>query len=331
MNQTLISDRGSTESLRPRIVVQVSIIRGVGTVRSPACLLVMLMVTVLGCTDGTTPPAGSAPTTGQTSTAPESAPQSAQPQKAEAEVDFRAGIDQATAFAADQGLSVSIAVIDRVLGEEIANGPAADTSTFGASLVKVFLADNLLHRQRAGEFQLSEQDRALLETMLIGSDDTATDSLYGRFGGAEMVREVAQRYQLPSVMPTNQAGFWELTTLSARGVARYYDRLLSRTPMADRDYIVDLLRRSMEVASDGFNQFFGLPNALPGQTLAIKQGWMCCPRDSSYLHTTGIVGTDNRYTVAILTTDPGVFSTAYSTSVLDQIAAFVFPPGSVAE
>lgn len=252
-----------------------------------------------------------------------------QPQAAKVEIELQANIDAATAFATGEGLEVSIAVIDRARRLEFVNGAAADEPIWGASLVKLFIADNLLHRQRAGEFQLSAQDLNLLDAMIVSSNDTAADELYTRFGGDAMVTEVAQRYRLSSVVPTNQPGFWELTMMSARDVARYYDRFLSEAPMADRDYLLGLLRRTEEVAADGFRQLFGLSAALPGQTLALKQGWMCCPRETSYLHTTGILGSDNRYTVAILSQNPGVFSTAYSTDLLGQVAALLFPPGSL--
>lgn len=56
---------------------------------------------------------------------------------------------------------------------------------------------------------------------------------------------------------------------------------------------------------------------------------MCCPRETSYLHTTGILGTDNRYTVAILSSDSGVLTSGFSTDLLSQITALVFPPGSI--
>lgn len=289
------------------------------TVRYFGPMIVAILLAASGCTEQP----------GAVSATPPTA--TAESRVAEAEVDLRSGIEEATAFAASQGIEVSIAVIDRERGEEAVNGAAADVPVFGASLVKLFLADNLLQRQRAGEFQLTVQDRSLLEAMLVASDDAATDSLYAKFGGEAMVTEVAERYQLPSVAPTSQDGEWELTAMSARDLARYYDRLLTSTPAADRDYLVGLLRETAMIARDGFDQFFGIPTALPGQTWAIKQGWMCCPRETSYLHTTGILGTDNRYTVAILSADPGVVDSGFSTDILSQIAALVFPPGSIAD
>lgn len=229
-----------------------------GSARCFGAILVAVLLTASGCAEDS-------PDAGRGST-PDPRPD-ARPRVTEPEVDLQAGIDEATAFAASQGLAVSIAVIDRDTGAEVVNGAAAaDVPVFGASLVKLFLADNLLQRQRSGELGLAAQDVSLLEAMLVASDDAAAESLYDRFGGEAMVTEVAQRYQLPSLTPTNEVGEWELTEMSARDVARYYDRLLTSTPAADRDYLVGLLRGTAMIAGDGFDQFFGIPRALPGQT-----------------------------------------------------------------
>ncbi|CAN5229432.1 hypothetical protein BH20ACT5_BH20ACT5_17600 [soil metagenome] len=78
-----------------------------------------------------------------------------------------------------------------------------------------------------------------------------------------------------------QPGEWELTTMSAVDVVRFYDGFLDSAPTTDRDYLIDLLRRTSMRVADEFDQFFGSPSALPGQVVAIKQGWLCCPRTSA--------------------------------------------------
>ncbi len=251
---------------------------------------------------------------------------SAAERSAEVALELQAAVDEASAYATSQGITAGIAVIDRELGTEVVNA-AAGTAVRTASLVKLFIADNLLQRQRSGEFQLSAQDAALIEVMLTSSDDSAADLLYERFGQEAMVIEVAQRYGLSSLTPASTPGEWELSWVSAVDVARYYDLFLSQMPAADRDYIVGLLRRISPIAADGFNQAFGLATALAGKTVGIKQGWMCCPEATSYLHSTGIVGPDNRYSVAILTVEPNGSAEAYRTDVLDGIAALIFQPG----
>lgn len=287
--------------------------------------LVLVLAVGSGCADTGTVDPGSDPSA--SARAPDAKPDMAEPNMAESDPLLQARIDEATMLAADQGITVGIAVLDRETGEEIANGEAAMTPVLGASIVKVFLAENLLFRQRAGEFALPPADRVLLEAMLVDSDDAATDSLYDRYGGDAMVVDVATRYELDGVAPTTQAGEWELTSMAALDVVRFYAGFLDTAPATDRDYLLDLLRRTAMIAADEFDQFFGIPAALPDEEWAVKQGWMCCPRETSHLHTTGILGTDSRYTVAILSRIAGDEATAteFAIGPLNEITAAVFP------
>lgn len=237
---------------------------------------------------------------------------------------LQAGIDAASQQARAVGATVGIAVLDRATGQQWTNGPPAHEALFAASLTKLFIADNLLFRQQAGQLVLPAGDRALLEATLTDSDDSAADQLYQRYGGEQMIAEVAARYALPSLRPTNQAGFWELTTISAVDLIRWYDAFLATAAPTVVEFMVGLLRASPELAADGFNQYFGIPRALPGQVWAIKQGWMSGVRDSTFMHTTGLLGPDNRYAVAILVQNPGG---QFPIDLIDRLAAAVLPPG----
>ncbi len=71
--------------------------------------------------------------------------------------------------AADQrGTAVGITWIDRVTGEYRDNGPAAHTGVGSASIVKLFIADDLLYRNA-----LSSNDQGQFDLMLRSSDDNA--------------------------------------------------------------------------------------------------------------------------------------------------------------
>ncbi|MFG1647222.1 hypothetical protein ACGFMK_43670 [Amycolatopsis sp. NPDC049252] len=61
----------------------------------------------------------------------------------------------------------------------------------------------------------------------------------------------------------------------------------------------------MRDTDDGWDQYFGIPDGLPGTSRQIKQGWMIL-RDALVLNTTGVV--DNRYVVVLLTQQPPVGS-----------------------
>ena len=49
-----------------------------------------------------------------------------------------------------------------------------------------------------------------------------------------------------------------------------------------------------------YPQRFGIPEGLYAESVAVKQGWMCCWNggDSGYV-STGVIGSDRRYVVAI--------------------------------
>jgi len=247
----------------------------------------------------------------------------AQPQPQPEPLDLQPGIAAATALAAQAGTNVGIAVLDRQSDRLWTNGPPATEPVWVASIAKLFIADNLLHRQQTGDLQLTLQDRQLLESALRLSDDGAADSLYYAYGTESMITEVATRYGLPNITPSNQAGEWELTSVSAVDLVTYLDAFIDTAVPTDVDFVLRQLRTSPEIASDGFDQYFGIPAALPGQAWGIKQAWMCCPRDTSYLNTSGVLGTDNRYTVAIFTQTPGG---DLSRGLIDQIAMAVLPP-----
>lgn len=237
--------------------------------------------------------------------------------------DLQPGISAATREAANAGATLEVAILDRVTGQEWTNGAVASQPLFGASLAKLFLADNLLFRQSAGEITLSASERGLLEAMLAVSDDSAATTLYARYGGASMITEVSTRYGLSSLQPTNQPPLWELTTISALDLVRWYDAFLATATPTDADFLVTSLRASPELAADGFNQYFGIPRALPGQVWGIKQGWMGGVRNSTFLHTTGLLGQDNRYAVAILLQQPGG---EFPIPLLDRLTALILPP-----
>lgn len=237
--------------------------------------------------------------------------------------DLQPGVDAAARQAAQAGARVHIAIRDRITDTEWTNGAAAGEPVFAASLVKLFLADNLLTRERRGQTPYpTSADRRLIESMLAASDDTAADLLYTTYDGAAMVTEVAARYDLPSLRPTTQEPEWELSTISAVDLVRWYDVFLEDAATPEAEFVVAALARSPELARDGFNQHFGIRRALPGQPWPIKQGWMNGVRASAYLHTSGLVGPDNRYAVAILVQIPG---SAFPVALLDALARTALP------
>jgi hypothetical protein len=212
---------------------------------------------------------------------------------------------QATAEASKSGADISVAVLDRNTGQLVTN---ANSDTIAiASVVKLFIADDLLLQVSKGQTQLSPDDRAAFDRMLRSSDDSAAETFWNRSGGSAIISRVIARYGLTSTSPPNN-GRWFNTTSSVTDLVRYYDMMLAGTgglPPEKASMILANLAASTPTAPDGmvpggvYPQRFGIPEGLYGEPVAVKQGWMCCI-GADWLHlSTGVIGPDRRYVMAI--------------------------------
>jgi hypothetical protein len=168
-------------------------------------------------------------------------------------------------------------------------GAGADRPFPAASLVKLFVAEDVLHRARAGLLSLTQADFALLQNMIRRSDDPAASALWVRFGGGRMVADVAARYGLTGTTPPAVPGQWGLTTTTAQDVARFLAQLPVTAHPSDASALLVWMRTATPLAADGYDQRFGLFGTVPGLP-AVKQGWMCCVRGNIHLHSVAVVG-----------------------------------------
>jgi hypothetical protein len=175
-----------------------------------------------------------------------------------------------------------------------ANG-AADRPFPTASMVKLFVAEDVLHRARTGAVGLTATDLGQLHAMITSSDDPAASALWVRYGGGRMVTDVAGRYGLTGTAPPRVPGQWGSTTTTARDLARFLALLPVVAHPADAQVLTDWMRAATPTAADGFDQQFGLYGA-PNQP-AVKQGWMCCLGGNRHVHSVGVVG--NRVVVLL--------------------------------
>ena len=212
---------------------------------------------------------------------------------------------QATADAANNGADITAAVLDRRTGQLVTNGN--DRPIAIASVVKLFIADDLLLQVANGQTTLSPDDRTMLDVMLRASDDSAAEVFWDRSGGSDIISRVVDRYGLTSTQaPSN--GRWFNTMSTTKDLVTYYDKLLAGTgglPPAQASIIMADLAASTPTAPDGmvpggvYPQRFGIPEGLPNDPVAVKQGWMCCI-GSDWMHlSTGVIGPDRRYVMAI--------------------------------
>ncbi|WP_204286691.1 hypothetical protein [Microbispora amethystogenes] len=241
------------------------------------------------------------------------------------------------------GVTAGYSVVDLTTGKTVAQHLAHHRFR-SASVVKILIATDYLERHRSA---IPARDRALLTPMLRGSDDDAATALWRRGGQGEIVRRMARRIGLSETSPPPAAkpGFWGYTAISAADIALVYRYLLKRAEPRVRDFVLGNLRQAWRCASDGFDQHFGIPRAVP-RPWAIKQGWsgfgsvppVRCARAkaASYrigpvtmgrepvdfgrpvLHTTGVIS--DRLIMVVLTLQPSGASFTKSAERVTKLA-----------
>ncbi|CAN5358187.1 LppW family protein [soil metagenome] len=294
--------------------------------------LVCVALLVNGCeaqVRGEPPTAGNIPQAPVVPQAPPPALPAAPPAEPTAPL---AGLDarvrQATADAAASGADIETVVLDRNTGQVVSNG---DNKPFPiASVVKLFIADDLLLQESQGTTTLSPDDRQSLDVMLRSSDDSAAQMFWDRSGGNAIIARVKARYGLPgTTAPYN--GHWDVTQSTASDLVRYYDMLLSGTgglPPEQANVIVSNLAQSTPTGTDGYPQRFGIPEGLYAEPVAVKQGWFCCWNGANQLHvSTGIIGADHRYVMAISSLDPT--GAAAAREDMTEAVKTMFPGGKI--
>ena len=92
--------------------------------------------------------------------------------------------------------------------------------------------------------------------------------------------------------------------------------------------ILSDLSASTPIGLDGYPQRFGIPDGLFGEPVAVKQGWMPGWNGSDWLHmSTGVIGPDRRFVVAMASLQPVDDATARDT--MTQAIRTMFPGGRI--
>jgi len=241
---------------------------------------------------------------------------------------LEARIRQATADAAASGARIEAVVMDRDTGQIVSNG--ANKPFPLASVVKVFIADDVLLQASQGKTQLSAADRGALDAMLRSSDDVAAQTFWNRSGQNAVIARVVARYGLTGTSaPPN--GHWDVTLSTASDLVRYYDMLLDGTgglPPEQANVIIGNLAQYTPTGADGYPQRFGIPDGLYAESVAVKQGWFCCWSGANQVHvSTGAIGPDHRYVMAISSLEPDGAGAARET--ITRAVKTMFPGGAI--
>jgi hypothetical protein len=289
-----------------------------------AIICVALLVNGCEAQAGGSPPATEDTPQASLAVLPEAPP--AQPTAPLVGLDAR--VRQATADAAKSGADIETVVLDRNTGQIVSNGVNKPYPI--ASVVKLFIADDLLLQESKGETQLSPADRKSLDIMLRSSDDGAAQNFWDRSGQNAIIARVKARYGLTgTTAPYN--GHWDVTQSTASDLVHYYDMLLNGTgglPPEQASVIIGDLAQSTPTGTDGYPQRFGIPDGLFAEPVAVKQGWFCCWNGANQLHlSTGIIGPEHRYVMAIGSLDPT--SAAAARENMTRAVKTMFPGGKI--
>jgi hypothetical protein len=279
---------------------------------TPLVLMVIVLLGVDSMASGTSTPPPLHPTpTAPRPTSSASTTTAAPPTNADPIGSSAVAAVQAAEASAASGEKLGVAVLDRVSGKET-DGTGADTTFPCASVLKLFLITDLFHQQEQGTIKLSSTDLTEINSALTISDDSAMDALWVKYHGATAITQLIDIAHLPDAQMTAiaQSGKWGGVLISARDVLTVYEYVLTKLTPADRDLIISTLNKANPVGYQGWNQAFGLLDpATRTTTTKAKQGWSGW-YGQTVLHTTGILDSQDKVVVAILSSRPGSGSDA---------------------
>ncbi|HEX5116604.1 MAG TPA: hypothetical protein VFW65_15515 [Pseudonocardiaceae bacterium] len=198
------------------------------------------------------------------------------------------------------GVQYGVAILDRNTGT-LTTGAEGDVGFFSASVVKLFVVVDILHRVEQGRLTLSSTDENNIKRALELSDDNAMDALWVKYNGPALVTEMISLAGLhDTVLDKADPGEWGETEISARDVTAVWEYALTHLSTAHTSLVVSDTHSAANNGADGFDQAFGLLEPPRPSTVKAKQGWMIAGSEM-ILNTTGVLGARNQYVVAILT------------------------------
>ncbi|GAB2535074.1 hypothetical protein GCM10027167_45060 [Nocardia heshunensis] len=226
---------------------------------------------------------------------------------------------QAAVQSVSPGSQVGIDVTDTTTGATLV-GLNTGQQFYTASVVKLLIALDEFNGQG---WQPDPEVADQMSQMLSASDDDIADAFWDANGGNDIVTRMVDLIGLQDTQPPADPDEWGETLTTPQDVVAIYHYITTVVPQPSRGILMNALGAADQTAADGTDQYFGIPDALTGDTWAIKQGWMTLD-SSTTLDTTGLVGNGSgqplRYAVVILTTQPADTSwTTGGTALTDAV------------
>ncbi|HZB49838.1 MAG TPA: serine hydrolase [Mycobacteriales bacterium] len=218
----------------------------------------------------------------------------------------------------------SFTLADRKAGRLVGD-TRTDEVTNSESVVKAWLAADLLATAAARKRPLTGYERERMVGMIRVSDDNAAEVIWRRLGGDASIRKMIRTCRLTDtrVYP----GWWSLTQISSRDMVRLgacltpgRGKLLGR---AASKQLLDLMRT---VAP---SNAFGIQQAQPagkGVRVAVKNGWTEHGGTGLWnVNCLALWGPDQRWVLAVTTRYPIARGLDYGAGVCRRVTAALFP------
>jgi hypothetical protein len=207
---------------------------------------------------------------------------------------------QAAARRVVPGTKIGMEVYDRDTNKVVTSLDASQPFS-SMSVVKLLIAVDVLARDDWALPDAATQNR--LTRMLSASDDAIASSFWVSDGGPSIITRDVELMGLTGTKAPATAGEWGDTKMTAQDLVTVYRYVEDELPDDAQNLLYNAMYHASQTAADGTDQYFGIPDGIPGSTWAIKQGWGSSG-STAYYNTTGLLGHDARYVVVVLSSAP---------------------------
>jgi beta-lactamase class A len=187
-----------------------------------------------------------------------------------------------------------------------------------ASVVKTAILATSLFQAQQHRRTLSARERSLAEAMITWSDNNAASALWRRIGGALGLRKFLDAADMTQTVP-GRGRQWGLTQITAQDEIKLLRILATDNNVlnqASRSYELGLMKRVTA------SQRWGAPTgALPGEVVAVKNGWLPLSEGGWRVNTTGVGIGRRSYLIAVLS--DGNPTMGYGVATVNSVASVI--------
>lgn len=234
-------------------------------------------------------------------------------------------VEQANSVSQGSGFTSGIVVVDRAKGNAMeTNGALSHQQLPLQTLAKLPI---LLYAVRVDPDVFQEVDKDPI-SMVQGFSAEATNRLWEKYGGVNILQDLSQRYNLQE---TTAKATWGESTMSAVDMARLLRRFMDdkKVSAPKKKWTLDLLQKTPPTIS-GQDLSFGIPSVIDinsgdndrrddRNTAAWMQGWSPTGSDPMVRHSVGLIGAGYRFVVVNMGHMPSTTSNSDANRISTQV------------